>query len=90
MGSASSALPSDPTAARATRDSELPTSPTAAPKPRRADSGIERRIPTARETIATLPELEGEEFSFEPHDTIPAPPWLEDLDGPATTPPKAP
>lgn len=87
MGSASSALPSDPTAAR---DSELPTSPTAAPRPRRADSGVERRIPTARETLATLPELEAEELSFEPHDTIPAPPWLEELDGPATTPPKAP
>ena len=30
-----------------------------------------------RETLATLPEIE-DEFDFEPHDTIPAPPWLED------------
>lgn len=87
MGPASSALPNDPTGAR---DSELPTSPMAAPKPRRADSGIERRIPTARETLATVPEFEGEEFNFEPHDTIPAPPWVDELDAPATTPPKAP
>jgi hypothetical protein len=90
MGPASSALPSDPTATGATRDSELPTSPTGAPKPRRADSGIERRIPTARETLATLPDFVAEDFSFEPHDTIPAPPWLEELEGPVTTPPKAP
>lgn len=38
----------------------------------------ERRIPTARETLQTLPELDTSEFDFEPHDTIPAPPWLED------------
>jgi hypothetical protein len=74
MGPASSALTSDPAASR---ESELPTSPTN-PRPRRNDSSIERRIPSARETLATLPELEGDEFDFEPHDTIPAPPWLED------------
>jgi hypothetical protein len=74
MGPASSALPSDPAA---TRESELPTSPTN-PRPRRNDSGIERRIPSARETLATLPELDADELSFEPHDTIPAPPWLDD------------
>jgi hypothetical protein len=38
----------------------------------------ERRIPTARESMATLPELEVEAIDFEAHDTIPAPPWLED------------
>ncbi len=84
MGPASSALPSDPSAAR---ESELPTSPTN-PRPRRNDSGIERRIPSARETLATLPEFLGEEFDFEPHDTIPAPPWLEELDERTSTPPK--
>jgi hypothetical protein len=81
MGPASSALPSDPAASR---ESELPTSPTN-PRPRRNDSGIERRIPSARETLATLPELDGEGFDFEPHDTIPAPPWLEELDDAAPT-----
>jgi hypothetical protein len=81
MGPATSALPSDPAASR---ESELPTSPTN-PRPRRNDSGIERRIPSARETLATLPELDGDGFDFEPHDTIPAPPWLEELDDAAPT-----
>ena len=76
MGPASSALPSDPATSR---ESELPTSPSN-PRPRRNDSGIERRIPSARETLATLPELDSGDLDFEPHDTIPAPPWLEELD----------
>ena len=38
----------------------------------------DRRVPSARETQATLPEPQSE-FAFEPHDTIPAPPWLEEL-----------
>lgn len=87
MGPASSALPSDPSASR---ESELPTSPTN-PRPRRSDSGIERRIPSARETLATLPSFEAEELlDFEPHDTIPAPPWLEELDERTSSPNKAP
>jgi hypothetical protein len=36
----------------------------------------ERRAPTARETVRTLPGPN--EGDFEPHDTIPAPPWLDD------------
>jgi hypothetical protein len=36
---------------------------------------MERRSPNPRDTLATLPE--GEAFDFEPHDTIPAPPWLD-------------
>jgi hypothetical protein len=87
MGPATSALPSDPAAAR---ESELPTSPTN-PRPRRSDSGIERRIPSARETLATLPSFGADELlDFEPHDTIPAPPWLEDLDEKTSTPTKTP
>ena len=46
--------------------------------PRRSDSRIERRVPNARESAATLPDIDTSEFDFEPHDTIPAPPWLED------------
>ena len=38
----------------------------------------DRRVPTARETLQTLPEIDTSELDFEPHDTIPAPPWLED------------
>jgi hypothetical protein len=64
----STALSSDPTAAGKTE------APGATELSRRS----ERRIPTARETASTLPEIEGDEFDFEPHDTIPAPTWLED------------
>ena len=67
MGPASNARPSD-TGASNERS--------AAQTPRRSDSGIERRVPNARETLATLPELDAEPLDFEPHDTIPAPPWL--------------
>ena len=35
----------------------------------------ERRLPTAQETLQTLPDIESD---LEPHDTIPAPTWLED------------
>ncbi len=74
MGPASNTLPSEPATERP-----------AAPISRRNDSGIERRIPNARETLATLPEVE--EVDFEPHDTIPAPPWLDDeIAPPAKTP----
>ena len=38
----------------------------------------DRRVPTARETLRTLPEPAPNEADFEPHDTIPAPPWLDD------------
>jgi hypothetical protein len=87
MGPATSALPNDPAAAR---ESELPTAPTN-PRPRRSDSGIERRIPSARETLATLPSFEAEDLrDFEPHDTIPAPPWLEELDEKTSAPTKTP
>jgi hypothetical protein len=62
------ARPSDPAAAAKTDP------PTAPERIQRAD----RRIPSARETLATLPELDADEFDFEPHDTIPAPTWLDD------------
>ena len=68
MASESTALSSDPAAAGETEP------PTAGERSRRQD----RRIPSARETLATLPELEAGEFDFEPHDTIPAPTWLDD------------
>ena len=68
MASESTALSSDPAAAGKTEP------PSSAEHSRRA----ERRIPSARETLATLPELEADGFDFEPHDTIPAPTWLED------------
>ena len=68
MASESTALSSDPAAAGKTEP----------PSPGEHSRRAERRIPSARETMATLPELEVDDFSFEPHDTIPAPPWLED------------
>ena len=37
--------------------------------------------------MATLPDGEVSDFDFEPHDTIPAPPWLEDEIGAAGAPP---
>lgn len=37
----------------------------------------ERRAPSARDTLATLTEVEPK-TDFEAHDTIPAPPWLGD------------
>lgn len=70
MASPSHALSSDPAAAGKTEP------PAASEASRRS----ERRIPSARETMATLPDLEAE--SFEPHDTIPAPPWLEEESSP--------
>lgn len=36
-----------------------------------------RRPPPAREKLATL-----DEEAFDSHDTIPAPPWLDDADAP--------
>jgi len=48
-----------------------------APKPERTPTP-ERRVPAARDTLSTLPEQESDD-DFEPHDTIPAPPWLGDL-----------
>jgi hypothetical protein len=69
MASESTALQSDPAAAGKTEP------PTAPERSRRS----ERRIPTARETVQTLPEFEDEAYDFEPHDTIPAPPWLDEL-----------
>jgi hypothetical protein len=70
MASESTALSSDPAAAGKTEP------PSAAEHSRR----VERRVPSARETLATLPEIEDDAFDFEPHDTIPAPPWLEELE----------
>jgi hypothetical protein len=70
MAHASRPLASDPAA------SEKTESPTVSERSRRA----ERRVPSARETMATLPELEADALDFEPHDTIPAPPWLDELD----------
>ena len=71
MGPAT-AMPNDPAASGRT---EPPTE--RAPASRRNDSRVmERRVPKPRETLATLPE--GEDFDLEPHDTIPAPTWLDD------------
>lgn len=67
MVSESTALSSDPAAAGQTEP----------PTPSEHSRRLERRVPSARETAATLPAIE-DEFDFEPHDTIPAPPWLED------------
>lgn len=69
---------SDPTAA-------AQTEPETAPERSRR---TERRMPSARETVATLPELEADQFDFEPHDTIPAPPWLEELEDKISPPHK--
>jgi hypothetical protein len=80
MASESIALSSDPAAASKTEP------PTAPERPRRS----ERRIPSARETLATLPEIEASEFDFEPHDTIPAPPWLDELEDKTSPMHKAP
>ena len=67
MAFESTALSSDPAAAGKTEP----------PAPSEHGRRVERRVPSARETLATLPEIE-DEFDFEPHDTIPAPPWLGD------------
>jgi len=80
MASESTALTSDPAAAGKTE----PPTPSEYSS-RRSD----RRIPSARETLATLPEIE-DGFDFEPHDTIPAPPWLEELEDKISPPHKAP
>lgn len=73
MGHASSTLPSDPAASK----TDPPPAPERSAGPRRSDSRVmERRVPSPRESMATLPE--GVDFDFEPHDTIPAPPWLDD------------
>ena len=47
------------------------------------DQRQERRATTARETVQTLPEVAPSEIDFEAHDTIPAPPWLDDEISPA-------
>ena len=65
-----SALSTDPTS----------TSPTDATPGNDRARRSDRRIPAARETLATLTEAETEPTGFEPHDTIPAPPWLDGLE----------
>ena len=76
MASNSTALSSSPSAAAKTEP----------PAPSERSGRIERRLPNARETLATLPEGD-DGFDFEPHDTIPAPPWLDDeLSPPRKTP----
>ena len=67
-------IASDPAASK----TEQPSERTQTTGPRRSDSRVERRVPNARESMATLPDGEVSDFDFEPHDTIPAPPWLED------------
>jgi hypothetical protein len=80
--SESTARSSDPAAAGKTE----PPAPS-----ERTRRSSERRSPTARETLATLPEIEASEFDFEPHDTIPAPPWLDDEISPThKSPPSTP
>ena len=68
MASESTALSSSPSAATKTEP----------PAPSERSGRIERRIPSARESLATLPDVDDDSFDFEPHDTIPAPPWLDD------------
>jgi hypothetical protein len=74
MASESTLVPTDRD--RAIADKSEPSKPS-----KRLQSG-ERRVPTARETLRTLPEPLStpaeSELDFEPHDTIPAPPWLDD------------
>jgi hypothetical protein len=77
MAPESLARSSDPAAAAKTE----------APKASERSPRAERRMPSAREAMATLPEIEGDDFDFEPHDTIPAPTWLDDE---IAAPPKAP
>jgi hypothetical protein len=77
MATESTALSSDPAAAGKTEP----------PSPNERAHRNDRRIPTARETLATLPEFADDEFDFEPHDTIPAPPWLEELEDKLAPPP---
>jgi hypothetical protein len=72
MASESTALQSNPAAAGKTDP----------PSPNERGLRSERRIPTARETLATVPEFEADAFDFEPHDTIPAPPWHDDESAP--------
>lgn len=85
MGPASRPLPSDPATSS---PSEPPPASERSIGPRRPDSRVmERRLPNPRDTMQTLPE--GETFDFEPHDTIPAPPWL-DLDDEIAPTQKAP
>ncbi len=79
MASESTALSSDPAAAGKTEP------PSGSELSRRS----ERRMPSARETLATLPELDADDFDFEPHDTIPAPPWLEELEDKISPPHKS-
>ena len=80
MATESTALSSDPAAAGKTEP----------PSPPERSRRSERRIPSARETMATVPDFEADEFAFEPHDTIPAPPWLEELEDKISPPHKAP
>jgi hypothetical protein len=70
MVTPSRALSSDPSAA----------SKTEPPSPSELSRRVERRSPNAREAMATLPEADADDF--EPHDTIPAPPWLDDESSP--------
>ena len=85
MAPESLALSSDPAAAAKTEP------PAASERAARAARHSERRIPTAREKANTLPEIEEEAYSFEPHDTIPAPPlWQDDDVVPATKPSQRP
>ena len=67
-------LASDPAASSKSEPAERAKSQ----GPRRSESRVERRAPNARESMATLPDGQDSDFDFEPHDTIPAPPWLED------------
>jgi len=80
MAPESTALSSDPAAAGKTE-------PPSAPERSRR---MERRAPSVRETMATLPEHDTDEFAFEPHDTIPAPPWLDDVEDKISPPQDAP
>jgi hypothetical protein len=73
MASESTARSSDPAAASKV---EPPSQPESGRRP-------ERRVSTTREAMATLPDIEVDNADFEPHDTIPAPPWHDDADEPS-------
>jgi hypothetical protein len=67
-----------------------------APASERPRSGERRRVSTERDPSATLSDAELEPLDttedFEPHDTIPAPPWAEEssnAENPAPEPPRA-
>jgi hypothetical protein len=73
-----------PNVARPTEPTPAPSEPPSTERAswRKDSQVVERRIPSARETLATLPDIDEDLVGFEPHDTIPAPPWAEEESAP--------